>query len=40
MIAKKGSTKIVKFSTSWVGVLVLDRGHIHVSYMVKMFNFF
>ena len=38
MMTKEGSTKIVNFMTSGVGVLVLGRGHI--SHIVIMHYFF
>ena len=40
MMTKKGSTKIVTFMIPGAGVLVLGRGHIHVSHKVKMDYFF
>ena len=36
MMTKEGSTIIVTFMSPGAGVLVLGRGHIHVSYLVKM----
>ena len=36
MMNKEGSTIIVTFMSPGAGVLVLGRGHIHVSYLVKM----
>ena len=35
-MTKEGSTIIETFMSPGAGVLVLGRGHIHVSYLVKM----
>ena len=40
MMTKEGYIKIVNFMTPGAGVLLLGRGHVHVSHIVKMHYFF